>query len=296
MDLVDVQSVVTPLRREDLADWRAGDAVLAGGTFLFSEPQPGVRRLVDVTRLAWAPLVVHDDGLEIAATCTLGTLAAAAGDTAPLLRRGGVRARATVSFPDTWTFGPIVRDAVDALVASFKVWHTATVGGNVCLALPAGSMTSLLAGLGADATVWSPDGTTRTALVADLVTGVGTTALAAGEVVRSFFVPRTALVEPVAFRRVSLSVRGRSAAVVVARRTVGPDGTEIARVTVTGATPRPYVLTFPAPVDAATWHAALDASVPASDWLGDVHGAADWRRHASHLLGLDALRSVGGLR
>src|SRR5436305_489841 len=48
MDLNTVSEVVRPRRRESLADWRAGDAWLAGGTWLFSEPQPAVRRLVDL--------------------------------------------------------------------------------------------------------------------------------------------------------------------------------------------------------------------------------------------------------
>ena len=64
---------------EDVAEipaMAAGDAFLAGGTWLFSEPQPGLSRLVDLTRMGWAPLTVTPAGLEIAATCTIATLAA----------------------------------------------------------------------------------------------------------------------------------------------------------------------------------------------------------------------------
>ncbi|QMW65770.1 FAD binding domain-containing protein [Mumia sp. ZJ1417] len=291
MDLVDVDAWIPLTDASALARWRPGDAYVAGGTSLFSEPQPGVRRLLDLTALDWPPLVLHDDALEIGATCTLGTLAAAAGDPAPLLRLGGIRARPAVTFPGPWTFGPLVRCAVDALVASFKVWHDATVGGNVCLALPAGAMTSVLSALGTTVLLWSPDGTTRTTSVDALVTGVGTTSLAPGEVVRAFHVPAGALVAPTAFLRASLSARGRSAAVVVARRT--DDG---AVVSVTGATARPYVLAFDLAPTRAGWHEALEQAIPEDAWLGDVHGATDWRRQQTHALGAEALRTIEALR
>ena len=40
MDLNTVTEVVRPTAREELPPWRDGDAWLAGGTWLFSEPQP----------------------------------------------------------------------------------------------------------------------------------------------------------------------------------------------------------------------------------------------------------------
>jgi hypothetical protein len=67
MDLNTVSEVRRPASRENLATWREGDAWLAGGTWLFSEPQPDVRRLVDLFWLGWEPLTVNDNGLEIAA-------------------------------------------------------------------------------------------------------------------------------------------------------------------------------------------------------------------------------------
>jgi hypothetical protein len=38
------------------SDWREGDAWLAGGTWLFSDQQPDLRRLVDLVPLGWDPL------------------------------------------------------------------------------------------------------------------------------------------------------------------------------------------------------------------------------------------------
>src|ERR1700722_6995663 len=57
------------------ADWRDGDAWLGGGTWLFSQPQPRLRRLLDLRAFGWPPLTETDDGLSIAATCTLAELA-----------------------------------------------------------------------------------------------------------------------------------------------------------------------------------------------------------------------------
>ena len=116
----------------------------------------------------------------------------------------------------------------------------ATVGGNLCLALPAGAMTSLAASLDATATVWSPGGGVREIPVTSFVTGPGTTVLAPGELLRSVTLPATSLRSRTAFRQASLSRMGRSAALVTGR-TSGPGLV----ITVTAATPRPVQLRFP---------------------------------------------------
>jgi Molybdopterin-binding domain of aldehyde dehydrogenase len=53
--------------------WRDGDAWVAGGTWLFSDDQPHLRRLVGLTSLGWDPLVPGADGLQIGATARLQT-------------------------------------------------------------------------------------------------------------------------------------------------------------------------------------------------------------------------------
>ena len=68
-------STVTEFVPADGAAWRAGDAWLGGGTWLFSQPQPGVTRLLDLASFGWPPLTQTAGGLEIAATCTLAELA-----------------------------------------------------------------------------------------------------------------------------------------------------------------------------------------------------------------------------
>ena len=53
------------------------------------------------------------------------------------------------------------RRCCDALLGSFKVQNVATVGGNICLSLPAGPMTSLTAALDGVAALAGPDGGVR---------------------------------------------------------------------------------------------------------------------------------------
>ncbi len=174
-----------------------------------------------------------------------------------------------------WTAVPLLGQCCDALLASFKVQNMATVGGNICLALPAGAMTSLAAALDGRATLWSPGGGVREVPVTGLVTGPGSTGLGPGELLRSVTLPDAPLRGRTAFRRASLSRLGRSAALVTGRT----DGPGLV-ITVTAATPRPVQLRFarrPSPAQAAD---ALDqaAQDPARlTWHDDVHGAPAWR-------------------
>jgi hypothetical protein len=74
-----------------------------------------------------------------------------------------------------------------------------------------------------------------------------------------------------AFRRISLSATGRSAAVVIGRR--DPGGAVV--ITVTAATVRPVQVRFPRLPAEGDLLAALAAAGPA--WHDDVHGAPAWR-------------------
>jgi CO/xanthine dehydrogenase FAD-binding subunit len=235
------------------ATWRAGDAWLGGGTWLFSQPQPGLRRLLDLHAFGWPSLVESPGDLRIAATCTLADLA---------------RWRPAARWPGTVLFG----QCCDALLGSAKVWNMATVGGNICLSLPAGPMTSLTAALDGVAVIWSPDGSAREVPVTDFVTGAGRNVLRPGELLRSVRVPAESMRCHTAFRQVSLSPVGRSAAVVIGRR---PPGGARFVVTVTAATPRPVQLRFGTPPSPEAAVAALDATVP--EYQDDMHGAARWR-------------------
>ena len=264
---------ITEFRPAPGAAWQPGDAWLGGGTWLFSQPQPELRRLLDLGGFGWAPLTESGGGLEIAATCTLGELARwrpAAPDT-----RAGAAGATGTGAARPWAAVPLLHQCCDALLASFKVQNTATVGGNICLALPAGAMTSLTAALDGVATLWSPGGGVREVPVTDFVTGAGTTMLSPGELLRSVTLPDTSLRGRTAFRQASLSRMGRSAALVIGR-TYGAGLV----ITVTAATPRPVQLRFAGRPSAAEAEAALDLAGrdgAALTWHDDVHGAPAWR-------------------
>lgn len=244
MDLVTVTSHRAARGREDLA-LAPGETLLAGGTWLFSEPQPEVSGLVDLTTLGWPDWESLPGVLRIGATCTVSRVLDA-------------------------PWGPatgLVRSAADSFLMSWKVQHVATVGGNLCLALPAGAMISLMAALDAAAVIWTADGGERRVPVVEFVTGAGTNVLEAGEVLRAVDVPLGGeQATEFAFRKVALTPLGRSSAVVIG---CGP------RVTVTASTTRPVVLALD----------DLDAGLAAIDcWYDDPHGPADWRAHVTGVL------------
>lgn len=261
-------STVTEFASAPGARWRDGDAWLGGGTWLFSQPQPGVRRLLDLAAFGWPPLTETAGGLRVAATCTLAELARwqpAHGYFAPA--------------------ATLARQCCDALLGSFKVHNVATVGGNICLSLPAGPMTALAASLDGVATLQGTDGTRREVPVRDFVTGDGRNGLRPGELLTSVLIPAAALRAPTAFRQVSLSPVGRSAALVIARRDAGATV-----VTVTAATPRPVQFRFPA--DPGSVRGEALAALDDVAYLDDAVGSAVWRRAMTRRLAAEALAEL----
>lgn len=242
----------------NLAD---GESFVAGGTWLFSEPQAELTGAVDLTTMGWCPIERTGDGLRIAATCTIDEL---------------VRYPRRADWPAQQLFG----DCANALLASFKIWNVATVGGNICRSFAAASMVSLAVALDGVAEIWTPDGQTRWDPVAHLVTGNGTNSLAHGEVLRALHLPERALRATAALRTIALAEYGRSGAVVSGRR--DDDGSAV--FTVTAATLAPTVLRYPAMPSADALRSDVLA---ASGYYTDPLGSADWRRAVSAVLALE---------
>ena len=245
MDLHTVAEVISPA---EVGQWRPGDAWLGGGTALFAEPRPHLRRLLDLGAAGWPALTRHADGLEIAATCTIAELAGCG--------------------------HAIAEQCCHAFLASFKIWNVATVGGNLCAALPAGPMIALGAALDGTCRLLGPDGERRVP-VHDFVTGEGTTVLRDGELLRSLHLGAAALADPTAYRQGSLHAHGRSGVLVIGRR----DAAGGLVVTVTAATRRSYVLRFATPPDAELMQVAVAERIPDDAYVDDVHGLPAWRRH-----------------
>jgi CO/xanthine dehydrogenase FAD-binding subunit len=262
MDLNTVEAVHIPTRRDEVWPLGPADAILAGGTWLFSEPQPTVSRLVDITALGWPPIVLTADGIELAATCTLDQLATLS---------------TTLSSSEPgWQAAPLFRQCCTALLASFKIWSTATVGGNICLSFPAGAMISLCTALDGTVTVWRADGTEYTLPVTEFVTGEATNVLARGDVLRAVHLPAAALRARTAYRKLAPSPLGRSGVVIIGRRDSAGDGGRFV-LSVTAATVRPHVFHFPAVPSADDLSSRL-SEIPGQAWTRDAHGDPDWRR------------------
>src|SRR2546425_3180800 len=107
MNLNTITEVKRPASADQITQWRDGYAWLAGGTWLFSEPQVATDTLIDLEQLGWPALEIVPDGLDIAATCRVAELYSFAA-------------------PDHWTAASLLRACCDSLLASFKIWSAAT--------------------------------------------------------------------------------------------------------------------------------------------------------------------------
>ena len=183
-----------------------GEHFLAGGTWLFSEPNEHITGLVDLTSLGWNTIEESDAGVTVGALVTIEHLVAWAG------RSEGL-----------WPAARLVPLAADALLASFKVWHAATIGGNVCRGYAAASMISLGAALDATGLFIRADGSEFTVPIAEIPIGDAETIVRPGEALRSVHFPAHALASRASLRKIALARFGRSGAVATGR--ADADGT-----------------------------------------------------------------------
>lgn len=260
MNLNTVTAVRRPVSVDEISEWRDGYAWLAGGTWLFSEPQPAVDTLIDLERLSWPALEASPDGLDIAATCRIAELY-------------------HFQAPKEWLAAPLLRQCCECLLASFKIRNEATVGGNICMSLPAGAMISLVTALEGTCTLWPRGGPPRKVPAIDFVTGNHANVLGPGELLRKIHLPAAALAKRFALRRASLTKLGRSAALLIG--TCDAARADLT-LTITAATPRPVRLRFANAPSAKTLREAIDAGIPAGGYFDDVHGSAAYKRHLTH--------------
>lgn len=258
MNLNTITAIKRPASADEIGEWRDGYAWIAGGTWLFSTPQVRTDTLIDLQSLGWPALQASDDGLEIAATCTLAELT-------------------RFNAPKEWKAAPLFKMCCESLLASFKVWNAATVGGNICMSLPAGSLISLTASLEGVYTLWPCGAEARKVPAVDFVTGNHKNVLRPGELLRSIHLPAKALSKRFAFRRTSLTHLGRSAIIVIGTEREGD-----LVLTVTAATERPFQIHFERLPDEQTLRKALDAGIPDAAYFDDVHGSASYKRHLTY--------------
>lgn len=269
MDLNTIAEIARPTERSEIPAWRMGDAYLAGGTWLFSEPQPHLKRLIDLCVGIRTPRCTSF-GLDLPATCTITQLE-------------------NMGLPALWPVKPLIEQCCNAFLASFKIKNVATVGGNIVMSLPAGPMISLCGALDGELIIWTPEGGTRRVKVIDFVTGNNRNTLGPGEIVDTIHLPAAALTRRTAFRQISLTNYGRSGALIIGAL----DATGAFALTVTAATPRPYQFRFDALPGAGELTARIDGEI-AGNWFDDIHGLPAWRRDMTLHFARDILAELGG--
>ena len=262
MDQGTVQEFVRASGDDPTAQWQPGDAWLAGGTFLFSTPLPELRRLIDLTTLGWPSLEVTEQGLRIAATCRVVELY----DFVP---------------PADWAAGPFLREAVDSFLAGFKIWNSATVGGNICTSLPASPMTTMGAALDATLEIWGPGGARRTSSLPDFILSNHVNSLQPGELLRAIDIPIASLHRRYSYQRFTLTKHGRSSEFLVG--TSDPAQGDLL-LTITAATSKPFVIRFAAMPSATELRDAITASVSDLDYFDDPNGSPAHRKHMTYYL------------
>jgi CO/xanthine dehydrogenase FAD-binding subunit len=181
----------------------------------------------------------------------------------------------------------LIGECCRAFLSSFKIWNTATVGGNVCMSLPAGPMISLTVALEGICRIMNRDGGERRVAVEDFVIGNHKNVLQPGDLLRSIELPASALRKRSCFRRISLTHLGRSTALLAG--TVDP-GDGVFMLTVSASTERPHRIKFPKLPTADDLRGRLDLEVP--NFFDDVHGTPEYRKHMTFHLAEEIRREL----
>jgi CO/xanthine dehydrogenase FAD-binding subunit len=196
MDLINIDNYVSPDNIQAITNWDKKCAWLAGGTWLFSEPQPHLKTLVDMQQLGWSEIEIIDDYLAIGATCTLVKLL-------------------NYNCQKKWIAWMGFRNAIASLAASSKVINVATVGGNICLALSVGTLAPVMIALNAKYELWNCQGESRQVAAKDFQLGHRQTILEPGEVLRRVLIPLSSLTWKIDFQRFGIANSDLALAIVV---------------------------------------------------------------------------------
>lgn len=186
---------------------------------------------------------------------------------------------------------PVVRDRYQALaegagvVGSYQTMNMGTIGGNVCNAAPSADTAPPLLVFEAQAVIVGPTGR-RTMPLAGFFTGPGLTALESGELVAELRLPTPPAGTASAYERhtprkqMDIAVVGVGVAL-----TISGGNITRARVSLGAVAPTPIraprteaVLEGKAPTD-DVFSAAAEIAASEASPIGDVRGAADFRRH-----------------
>ncbi|VEP12280.1 Molybdopterin dehydrogenase FAD-binding protein [Hyella patelloides LEGE 07179] len=261
MDLYNIETYLRPKSLREVQDWQPNWNWLAGGTWIFNEVQPQVKTLVDMQRLNWSEIEVTPGGLSIGATCIQNDLL-------------------DFSFPEAWTATGALKDAVREL-ASFKLSHAATVGGNICLALSASTFAPVMIALNASYEIWQPNGEPYFVNAIDFQTAPQQTILQPGEVLRRIKVPDGNLTQwQTSFKRMAVCTAGYAIAIIV---TAYHPQTNRVRFGIGGSIKSPRLIEFDTVPTPEQIVSAIGAFSPQM-YIDNERGSAAYRRHITQVL------------
>ncbi len=262
MDLYNVETYLQPKSLTEVSDWQPDWNWLAGGTWIFNEVQPQVKTLVDMQQLNWLEIEVTAEGLSIGATCIQNDLL-------------------DFSFPEPWTATDALKDAVREL-ASFKLSHAATVGGNICLALSASTFAPAMVALNAQYEIWRSHGEPYFVDAVDFQTAPQQTILEPGEVLRRIKIPIGNLAQwQTSFKRMAVCTAGYAIAIVV---TAYHPQTQQVRFGIGGSVKSPCLIEFDTIPTSEQIAVETRNFASRQEYIDDEQGSADYRRHITQVL------------
>ncbi|MEL7053145.1 MAG: FAD binding domain-containing protein [Cyanobacteria bacterium J06634_6] len=258
MDLYGVETYLKPESLADVSAWQTDWNWLAGGTWIFNQVQPQVKTLVDMQRLDWASIEVSSTGLTIGATCIQNDLL-------------------DFSFPADWPAAEALKDAVREL-ASFKLSHAATVGGNICLALSASTFAPVMVALQAKYEIWRAEGDPYFVDAVDFQSAPQQTLLKPGEVLRRIEISAENLAQwQTRFKRMAVCTAGYAIAIIV---TAYHPQTQRVRFGIGGSVVAPCLIEF----DTLPTYEQIGAALQGKSFLEDERGSAAYRQHITQVL------------
>ena len=261
MDLYSVETYLRPKSLQEVPEWQPDWNWLAGGTWIFNEARL-VTTLIDMQSLNWSEIEITAEGLSIGATCIQNDLL-------------------DLAFPQPWTATEALKDAVREL-ASFKLSHAATVGGNICLALSASTFAPVMVALNAIYEIIKPNGEAYTVAAVDFQTAPQQTILQPGEVLRRIRIPIWNLAQwQTSFKRMAVCTAGYAIAIVV---TAYHPQTQQVRFGIGGSVKSPRLIEFDSVSTVSANGGSPLQEIPITDYLDDERGSATYRRHITGVL------------
>jgi len=269
-----------------LSQYQGKSKIIAGGTDVMLQVRNKVIRpecLVDITRIPGLDTIAFDDpqGVRLGALTTIRAL-----ETSVELQRKV----------------PIISQAASQL-GSVAIRNVATVGGNVCNALPSAETSQALVALSAHVRIFGPAGE-RTIPLEDFFLGVGKTVLQPDEILLEIIVPES---PPHTFGRyIKHSPRGSIDLAIVniavlmtleADRRICRD----AKIVLGAVSPTPLrakkaedMLKGKSLDDALIDHVAQAASDEAHPRRGSIRGSFEYKKEMVRVLTRRAIREVTG--